>query len=484
MLWEESAYWLVRFVFQRGLAGIYLIAFLVAAFQFRPLNGEDGLLPFTELVDSVGFREAPSLFHLVPTDRAVAVAAWSGVGLSLLAFLGLPSRLGMAAVVAVWGLLWLLYLSFVNVGRTFYGFGWESLLLETGFLAIFLGGAGTAAPEIVVWLLRWLLFRVMFGAGLIKIRGDPCWRDLTCMQYHYETQPMPNPLSWFVAKLPRPVHRLEVLINHIVELVVPFLYFAPQPIAGFAGLATIGFQGWLMLSGNFSWLNMLTAVLAVSTLSDGMLSALPLGAPATVPPGPVHQLGVYGLGLLVVALSYYPVRNMISSGQRMNASFDPVHLVNTYGAFGHITKERSEIVLEATMSEEPDEADWEAYRFKGKPTDVSRLLPQWAPYHLRLDWQMWFAAMSSPYRNPWFLRMVEKLLDGDEDIRTLLAEDPFDGDPPERIRARLFRYEFTDIETWQETGDWWEREAKGTYLQPVAKDDAMVRSMPGRTRRL
>jgi hypothetical protein len=174
---------------------------------------------------------------------------------------------------------------------------------------------------------------------------------------------------------------------------------------------------------------------------------------------------------------------MLGSGQRMNASFDPLHLVNTYGAFGHITKERNEIVVEGTMEKDPDDEDWEAYRFKGKPTATDRLPPQWAPYHLRLDWQLWFAAMSSPYQNPWFLRLVEKLVDGDEAIRRLLAEDPFDGEAPEQVRARLFRYEFTDIETWRETGDWWEREEKGTYLRPVSKDDAMFRSMLGRTRR-
>src|SRR5262249_38586423 len=158
-----------------------------------------------------------------------------------------------------------------NVGQTFYGFGWESMLLEAGFLAIFLGDARTAPSVIVIWLIRWMLFRVMFGAGLIKIRGDECWRDLSCLIYHYETQPMPNPCSWYFHWLPKPIHQVGVLFNHFTELVVPFFYFAPQPFALIAGLITIVFHGWLAISGNFSFLGLLTMVLALATLDDRFL---------------------------------------------------------------------------------------------------------------------------------------------------------------------------------------------------------------------
>ncbi|MDX1744768.1 MAG: lipase maturation factor family protein, partial [Halobacteriales archaeon] len=200
-----EGYWLVRFVFQRGLALIYLLAFLVAARQFRPLVGEDGLLPITEYVENASFADRPSLFYFIPSDRAIGVAAWTGVALSAVALLGgpymLPAPYAVPTSMLLWATLWVLYQSFVNAGRIFYGYGWESMLLETGFLAIFLG-AGTAEPPVVIiWLLKWVLFRNMFGAGLIKIRGDACWRDLTCLEYHYETQPMPNPLSWFAHHL-------------------------------------------------------------------------------------------------------------------------------------------------------------------------------------------------------------------------------------------------------------------------------------------
>lgn len=190
-LWGEESYWLVRFLFQRSLAAIYLVAFLVAANQFRPLVGEDGILPLQRFLDNWDFKERPSLFHYYPSDRAIGIAAWSGVALSVLALLGvpnlLPARYAVPVSMFLWFLLWALYLSFVNAGQLFYGYGWESMLCETGAIAIFLGAGTAATPVVTIWLLRWLLFRNMFGAGLIKLRGDGCWRDLTCMDFHYET---------------------------------------------------------------------------------------------------------------------------------------------------------------------------------------------------------------------------------------------------------------------------------------------------------
>jgi hypothetical protein len=321
----------------------------------------------------------------------------------------------------------------------------------------------------------------MFGAGLIKIRGDQCWRDLTCMDYHYETQPLPNPFSWVAHHLPDRFHRLEVLGNHVVELAIPFLYFAPQPIAAAAGVATILFQGWLILTGNFAWLNWLTVVLAFSTFSDrvieGVLTAAGVLDPVriqVVPSAPTPTplvVAVALLTVLVVVLSYYPVRNMLSTRQRMNASFDPLHVVNTYGAFGSITKRRHEIVIQGTQADDPDEDDWEPYRCTAKPNDTDRLPPQVAPYHYRLDWQLWFAAMSpSPARHPWFEALLGKLLAGDSAVENLFAETPFAG-PPRAIRAERYRYRFTSPAERAETGDWWVRERVGTYHQPVSLDD-------------
>ena len=201
----------------------------------------------------------------------------------------------------------------VNVGQTFYGFGWETLLLEAGFLAIFLGPASTAPPTLVLWLYRWLLFRVEFGAGLIKLRGDRCWRDLSCLDYHHETQPLPGPLSWFFHHLPRPVHRAEVLANHAAQLVVPFGLFAPQPVAGIAALVIVVTQAWLLASGNFSWLNLLTIVLAAAALDGGFLGAVLPGSGAATLAAPAgwQQAAVLAVALLVAVLSVRPARNLL-----------------------------------------------------------------------------------------------------------------------------------------------------------------------------
>ncbi|MEU0273908.1 lipase maturation factor family protein, partial [Streptomyces sp. NPDC006307] len=205
----SSDYWLSRLVFQRALAGLYLVAFLCAALQFRALIGERGMLPVPAYLRRVSPRRAPSVFHWHYSDRFFALCAWTGAVLAAALIAGAGDAVPLAVAMLMWAVLWALYLSIVNVGQTWYGFGWESLLLETGFLAIFLGNERTAPPVLILFLLRWLLFRVEFGAGLIKLRGDACWRKLTCLYYHHETQPMPGPLSWFFHHLPRPLHRVE-----------------------------------------------------------------------------------------------------------------------------------------------------------------------------------------------------------------------------------------------------------------------------------
>ena len=465
---EAPDYWLTRLVFQRALAAIYLVAFLVAAHQFAPLLGARGLLPVPEFVRAVPFRRSPSLFYLRYSDRLFASVAWSGVALSAAALFGLPDSWPIPLTMLLWAALWALYLSIVNVGQTFYSFGWETLLLETGFLAIFLGPAWTIPPLTLIWLLRWLLFRVEFGAGLIKIRGDRCWRDLTCLYYHHETQPMPGPLSWYFHHLPKPLHRAEVLGNHFAQLVVPFFLFFPQPIATVAGLVILATQSWLLVSGNFSWLNVITMTLAVASLDDATLGRiLPIARPALVAEE-WHQWLVVAVTIVIVLLSYRPARNLLSRRQLMNSSFDPLHLVNTYGAFGSITKERYEVVIEGT-----DEAvltpttAWREYEFKAKPGDVRRRPPQYAPYHLRLDWLMWFAAMSSPMYHEWLVPLVVKLLEADPPTLRLLRHDPFAGARPRFIRATLYLYRFTTPRERRESGAWWVRSRADAYLQPV-----------------
>jgi hypothetical protein len=467
---QPQDYWLPRLLFQRGLGLVYLIAFLAAVNQFRPLLGEHGLLPVPLFVKQVAFRNAPSIFFLFPNDRAFTIAAWTGAVLACVALAGVSERYGLWLSVVTWGILWALYLSFVNAGQTFYGFGWESMTLEAGFYAIFLGNRRTAPSRIPMWALRWMLFRVMFGAGLIKMRGDACWKDFTCLDYHYETQPMPNPLSWYFHWLPPWVHHGGVVCNHFVELIVPFGYFAPQPVATIAGGLTILFQLLLMVSGNLSFLNLLTIVLAIPTLDAQLLRKLvPLRAPELRPPSRTLRYATAGLAVLVVLLSIPPIVNMLSPGQLMNYAYNPLQLVNTYGAFGSIGKTRYQVVVEGTLAAEPTStAEWREYEFKGQPGDLRRMPPQIAPYHLRLDWLMWFAAMSQYNQEPWFVNFMAKLLEGDRGVLGLLRGNPFPGHPPHFVRARLYVYRFTSPRERSATGAWWKRELVDTYFPAVS----------------
>ncbi len=470
-------YWLTRLVLQRGLALVYLIAFIAVIRQFKPLLGEHGLLPVPRFVEQVNFSQSPSLFFWWPKDFAFQLFGWIGIALSLFALSGFSEKLGNLFSAAIWSLLWLIYLSFVNVGQTFYSFGWETLLLEAGFLAIFLGGEETTPPFLTLLLFQWLLFRLMFGAGLIKIRGDTCWRDLTCLKYHYETQPMPNPLSWYFHWLPEWIHKFGVLFNHFAELVVPFAYFAPMPVSAIAGAITLFFHGWLFASGNFAFLGFLTMVLAFSTIGDSWLKrVVPIQRPTLAPLGHIHSYVILGLAAIVAALSFYPVANMLSRYQAMNASFGPLHLVNTYGAFGSITRPRYEVIVEGT-----DEASltantrWHEYEFVGKPGDVNRTPPQIAPYHLRLDWLMWFAAFSSPGEHPWFISLLGKLLENDKPVLRLLRHNPFPDRAPKFVRALLYEYHFTTPAERSKTGAVWKRNLVGLYFPAVSLDNEEFR---------
>lgn len=438
-----GSYRLTRFWFQRCLAFIYAIGFLIHIFQYRALVGEHGLLPIPNLVSRVSFWQAPSLFHVYGSDSFLLGLAVLGLLLSCFALSGFSERYGSYVSALVWALLWAIYLSYVSLGQVFYGFGWEALLLETGFLAIFLGSAEMEPPKVVIWLLRWVLFRLMFGAGLIKVRGDHSWLDLTAMVYHYQTQPIPNPISWYLHKFPLWYHKLEVLGTHFVELIVPWGYFFRGRVAGVAGVSTILFQSMLIVSGNLSWLNYLSIVLAISCLV-----------------------------ILVVGLSVRPVENLLSSRQVMNGSFDALHLVNTYGAFGHITKERYEVVLQGTTDRTINEKTvWKDYDFKSKPGTVSRR-PAWqSPYHRRLDWQIWFAAMSDYRFHPWLLNLIAKLLKNDPQTLGLIDKNPFADQPPHFIRAELYHYRFTTVEERKASGDWWVRRYVRSYLPPLSLDN-------------
>uniref|UniRef100_A0A287A8C9 Lipase maturation factor n=1 Tax=Sus scrofa TaxID=9823 RepID=A0A287A8C9_PIG len=468
---RAGTFWLTRVVLLKALAFVYFVAFLVA-FQQK-------LLDWTHM------------------DSNLDALALLGLGIS--SFVLVSGCANMALMAA----LWLLYMSLVNVGQIWYSFGWESQLLETGFLGIFLCPLWTLSPlprgtptsRIVLWGFRWLIFRIMLGAGLIKIRGDRCWRDLTCMDFHYETQPVPNPMAYVLHRSPWWFHRFETLSNHFLELVVPFFVFLGRSMCILHGALQILFQVVLIVSGNLSFLNWLTIVPSLACFDDATLAFLFPSGPGGLKdrvlkmqeeeaqgPRAVQTYGCVArrlvnlaMGVLIAGLSVPVVLNLLSPRQIMNSSFHPLRIVNTYGAFGSITKERTEVILQGTASPNasaPD-AEWKDYEFKCKPGDLRRRPCLISPYHYRLDWLMWFAAFQTYEHNEWIIHLAGKLLANDAQALSLLGVNPFEGTaPPRWVRGEHYRYKFSRPGGRHAAeGKWWIRKRLGPYFPPLRLQD-------------
>jgi hypothetical protein len=486
-------YWLTRFIILRGLGCVYAVAFLVALKQILPLIGSHGILPvdwFLERVQNIlgskeaGFERLPSLFWFAHSDAVLKLAAWVGLGLSCVVIAGYANAIIMGA-------LWILYMSFVHVGQDWYGYGWEIQLLETGFLAVFLcplfdGRPFTKRepPVVVIWLFRWLIFRIMIGAALIKLRGDACWHNLTALYYHFETQPIPGPLSRTFHFLPHWILKGGVVFNFLAELVAPWFAFYPRIGRRIAGVIMVLFQIMLIVSGNLSFLNWLTIIPALACFDDGLWAKLlprafvnhAASAAAAALPCPPMQRITWTLAVIIGVLSIQPVVNLTSSRQIMNTSFESLDLVNTYGAFGSVGRERLNVVFEGTDADAPgDRAVWKAYPYVALPVALDRRPPQIAPYQPHLDWQMWFAAMSTPDQYPWTLHLIWKLLHNDPDALSLFGGNPFPQKPPRYIRAVLYRYEFA--KPGNPEGNWWKREKLGLWLTPLSANDPRLVSL-------
>ncbi len=482
---ERPTYWLTRFLILRLLGAVYAVAFMTAIDQALPLIGSNGLLPagifLKQSGDALGstgagFLHLPSLFWFGHSDATLLAVAWTGFVLSCVVLAGFAN----APLLFV---LWTLYMSFVNIGQDWYGYGWEIQLPETGFLAIFLCPLldmrpfpRRAPPMPVINLFRWLIFRIMLGAGMIKIRGDEVWRNSTALYYHFETQPLPGPLSRWFHFLPRIFLRWGVWYNWLAELVAPWFVFGPRLARHIAGILIVMLQIILILSGNLSFLNWLTLVPALACFDDGFWARiLPRAlvrrsatAIACAGPSRPMMISAWSVTVVIALLSIQPAVNLLSSRQVMNGSFDRLNLVNTYGAFGSVGEERLNVVFEGTMDAVPDEkARWIAYPYKGLPVDPAKRPPQVAPYQLRLDWQMWFAAMSSAEDYPWTMTLVSKLLHNDPGALGLFAGNPFPDQPPRYIRAILYRYRFAPPANPE--GSWWIRERVGEcWINPVS----------------
>jgi hypothetical protein len=474
----------------RLLGIVYAIAFLVAINEIIPLIGSHGLTPVGLYLQRVshafgsdvnGFWRLPSLFWFSHSDNTLLVVAWIGFILSLFVVAGYANAILLLV-------LWIFYMSFNHVGQEWYGYGWEIQLTETGFLAIFLCPLldmrpfpKRRTPFPIIVLFRWVIFRIMFGAGLIKLRGDETWRNATALYYHFETQPIPGPLSRWFHFLPHTILKIGVWFNWLAELIAPIFSFWPRIGRHIAGVIMILLQIVLILSGNLSFLNWLTIIPCLACFDDGFWKKiLPRylvkkadQAESVAENSKAMMITTWVVTAIICFLSFRPISNLISPGQIMNTSFDPFDLVNTYGAFGSVGTERLNVVFEGTSDNDSTEnANWKPYIYKGLPVLPDKRPPQIAPYQLRLDWQMWFASMSTPEEYPWTYHLVWKLLHNDHDAMNLFAANPFDEKPPTYIRAVLYRYSFAKKGPQKQ---YWEREKLGLWLPALSvRDSALI----------
>jgi len=440
-------------LFLKALGAIYLIAFVSFGLQAGGLIGSQGMLPVAnylrgmrEALGARAFWYAPTVFWVSSSDLALRVAWIAGAALAIVLMLGFFRRACLVAML-------ILYISISTAGQDFWSFQWDILLTEAGFLAIF----ADASPG-RTWLFRWLLFRLTFMSGLVKLlSGDPTWRDLTALSYHYETQPLPTPVAWYMYQLPAWFQKASTVFVFFVELLVPFLIFAPLRLRRIAAGLLIGLQVLILLTGNYTFFNLLAIALCVFLFADRP-------ARDKQPESRTHRAVTMALMVFVLTTSGLQFLEMFHMPLPAPARsyllwISPLRLINSYGLFAVMTTTRPEIVVEGSN----DGTNWLAYEFRYKPGDVKRAPPWVAPYQPRLDWQMWFAALGSADENRWFYNLAARLMQGSAPVLGLLERNPFPGSPPRYIRAVVYDYRFTDFAERRRSGAWWQREEKGLY---------------------
>lgn len=464
---------LVTNLFFAALGGIYVVAFRSLGKQVKGLYGTRGIRPIAGFLDSVRpslppserLRYVPSLFWLDASDATLVRACRAGQLGGVLLALRVAPRTTAAA-------LWVLYLSFVATGRDFLSYQWDVLLLENGLHAIVLAPSrrGARPPTSAKALMRWLAFRLQFESGHAKLASrDRTWRDGEAMAYHFETQPLPTPPGWYAHQLPRRLQHGMTYATLAIELVAPWLAFAPRRLRRAAFAMLSGLQVAIGATGNYGFFNLLT-VADNLWLLDGRPHSRAARL-ATRPPW-WHRLLSLGAAVPIVVVSGATLASRLFRRTRtpepiakIQAAVAPLYSINPYGLFAVMTTERPEIVLEGSN----DAVEWHEYGFRYKPGDLDRP-PRWAQPHMpRLDWQMWFAALGPA--PPWFFHFLLRVLEGSPDVLALFEHDPFGGKAPKYVRALLYDYHFTDLATRRKTGAWWRRELLGTYVIPIELDD-------------
>jgi predicted DCC family thiol-disulfide oxidoreductase YuxK len=474
------SYALTRSIFLRGLALVYLAAFLSLWVQIDGLIGSRGILPVTEYLAQVDtpdqsflseFFHLPTLCWINSSDQFLHVLLLGGAVLSGMLVLGLFP-------LPILVLLWLFYLSLVNVGQVFLGYQWDALLLETGFLAIFLapiswriGGTGGNPSRIVLFLLRWLLFRLIILSGLVKLlSGDQTWRGLTALHYHYQTQPLPTWTAWYANLAPTWFQAFSVLLVLFIEILVPVFFFSRRSRRLFACALAVLLQILIGATGNYGFFNLLTIVQCITLIDDAawerVLWFLPKKLERETRGREMSPFITVPLLVLLFPLTLVPA--FLSLGLRplipppLEQAWIAVgrfESINAYGLFATMTTTRPELFVEGS----DDGKTWIPYEFKWKPGEVTRR-PQFCTPHMpRLDWQMWFAALNVERGEleSWVPMFLDRLREGSPPVLGLMGTNPFPDHPPRQIRVRIYQYQFTTYSQRSSTGAWWRREYVG-----------------------
>jgi lipase maturation factor 1 len=462
-LFNPNAYSESIKLFLHLLGAIYFFAFGAQLFQIRGLIGKEGILPIENYLNYLSRRLQKKKFYYVPTvfwlnhsDTMLWVVPACGALLGLFLLVGGPPALLIPCLI-------ILHLSIISIGQDFWGFGWEGFLLEISYNAFFL--SLTDQPNLLVWIsINLLLFRFHFEAGTSKIEsGDPNWRNLTALKFHYQSQPLPNTIAWYIYKLPLGFHKFSTFKMFFIELVIPFfaLFGTPEMRLG-SFVLFFGLQFFIWFTGNFSYLNYLTVVLSVILIANTYLELF-FGAPPMLQP--THWildnfLSLAGLGLIflqIIALwnHYSPT---ITTRKILRYIYH-LHIANRYGIFAIMTTDRYEIIIEGS----DDETEWKEYYFWHKPSELTRRPRRISPYQPRIDWQAWFLPFGAFEEQDWFKSLLICLLKGSPSVLSLLRHNPFPEKPPQFIRAQIYLYEFSDQKTKKKLGFWWTRQYLGPY---------------------
>jgi hypothetical protein len=472
--------------FVRVLAAAHAAAFLSIWVQAAGLIGPSGILPAGQYLAVVhaeignrAFFEVPTLCWIFGTGHFIDVICGMGVGLSALLFLGYAPAICLA-------LLWVFYLSLVGVGQIFFDFQWDALLLEATLVAVFLvpwtlgrPRAPYDPPSLARYVVWWLLFRLMFMSGIVKLAsGDPTWRHLTALTLHYQTQPLPTPIAWYAHQLPEWFQVASCAVMFAIEIGAPVFLPAPRRFRHGAAEALIALQVLIALTGNYAFFNLLTVGLCLTCLDDGWWRRWHWGVEATAPAASdtalkarVSATIVRWFAALYVGVTFFETVAEIVPGASsspivrvVDGAVGPFQTFNNYGLFRVMTPERPELIIEGSN----DGQDWREYGLPDKPGTLSRRPPWVAPHQPRLDWQLWFAALGPPDASPWVGRVCERLLRGDPHVLGLFSHNPFPDAPPNLVRVVRYRYEFTDLSERARTGNWWRRSPIDFYISPVS----------------